>query len=161
PCVGDLGSRGFHPTMESGTVNNTGGAYSPFTVRLQRGDNDQEFSSISVTPPPGLSAKIAGLSECSDSAIAGAQAPGRTGTEETAHPSCPASSEIGSVQVGSGVGQVLTYIGGKAYLAGPYKGAPLSMVVITPIVAGPYDLGVIAVRSKVDVDPVTTQLRVT
>jgi hypothetical protein len=160
-CVGDLGARGFHPTMESGTVNNAGGAYSPFTVRLQRGDNDQEFSGISVTPPPGLSAKIAGLSLCSDSAIAGSEAPGRTGTEEIAHPSCPQSSEIGTVQVGTGVGQVLTYIGGKAYLAGPYKGAPLSMVVITPIVAGPYDLGVIAVRSKIDVDPVTTQLQVT
>jgi hypothetical protein len=31
---------------------------------------------------------------------------------------------------------------GKAYLAGPYKNAPLSPVIITPAIAGPFDLGV-------------------
>ena len=35
------------------------------------------------------------------------------------------------------------------------------MVVITPILAGPYDLGVIAVRSKIDVDPVLAKAAVT
>ena len=37
---------------------------------------------------------------------------------------------------------------GKVYLAGPYKSAPLSLTVI-PAVSGPYDLGVVAVRSAV------------
>ena len=47
---------------------------------------------------------------------------------------------------------------GKVYLAGPYKGAPLSLVVVVPAVAGPYDLGNIAVRAAVDVDPTTAQV---
>ena len=47
---------------------------------------------------------------------------------------------------------------GRVYLAGPYKGAPLSLVVVVPAVAGPYDLGNVAVRAAVHVDPVTAQV---
>ena len=54
----------------------------------------------------------------------------------------------------------LTYINGRIYLAGPYKGAPLSIVVINPILPGPYDLGNIVVRSAVFVDRATTAVKV-
>ncbi|HYJ22291.1 MAG TPA: hypothetical protein VEW07_09745 [Solirubrobacterales bacterium] len=161
PCVGNLAERQFKPDLTAGTVSSSAGSYSPFAFRLARSDNDQEFSQLGVTLPKGLLAKISGIARCSNAAIAQAETPGRTGAEEAAAPSCPASSQIGTTDVGSGVGQVITYLAGKAYLAGPYKGAPLSMVVITPILAGPYDLGVIAVRSKIDVDPITTQATVT
>ncbi len=157
PCVNGLGERPFAPQLSAGTVNPSAGAYSPFTFRLQRTDDDQEFSQLGTTLPPGLLANISKISECPEAGIAQAEAPGRTGTQEQLAPSCPASSQIGTTDVGSGVGQVITYIPGKAYLAGPYKGAPLSMVVITPILAGPYDLGVIAVRSGIYVDPATAQ----
>ncbi|HET6997127.1 MAG TPA: hypothetical protein VFI03_00930 [Solirubrobacterales bacterium] len=160
PCVKNLSERAFAPELTAGTISPSAGSYSPFAFRLQRTDNDQEFSQLGVGLPQGLLAKISGITKCADAAIAQAEAPGRSGAEEAANPSCPASSLIGSTEVGSGVGQVITYLGGKAYLAGPYKGAPLSMVVITPIVAGPYDLGVIAVRSKIDVNPETTQASV-
>ncbi len=46
------------------------------------------------------------------------------------------------------------YLEGKVYLAGPYKGAPLSLAVITPAVSGPYDLGNVVVRAALHVDPV-------
>ena len=49
---------------------------------------------------------------------------------------------------------------GKVYLAGPIQGRPLSLVVVVPALAGPYDLGNIAVRAAVDVDPTTTQVTV-
>jgi hypothetical protein len=160
PCVNSLGERPFAPHQTAGTVNPTAGAHSPFVFRVTRSDDDQEFSQLDVSLPPGLLAKIAGIGRCSEAGIAPAEAPGRTGSEEAANPSCPASSQIGSSQVGSGVGQVLTYIPGKVYLAGPYKGAPLSMVVITPILAGPYDLGVIAVRSAIYVQPDRAQASV-
>jgi hypothetical protein len=39
------------------------------------------------------------------------------------------------------------------YLAGPFKGAPLSLVTITPALAGPYDYGVVVVRVAIDVNP--------
>ena len=44
---------------------------------------------------------------------------------------------------------------GKAYFAGPYKGAPVSLVFITPAVAGPYDLGNVVVRTALNVEPET------
>ena len=47
---------------------------------------------------------------------------------------------------------------GKVYLAGPYKGAPLSLVVVVPAVSGPYDLGNVVVRAAIEVDPVTAQV---
>ena len=39
------------------------------------------------------------------------------------------------------------------YLAGPFKGAPLSVVAVTPALAGPYDYGTVVVRVAIDVDP--------
>jgi hypothetical protein len=160
PCPNSLGDRRFKPSLEAGTLNPTGGAFSSFVFRLTRSDDDQEFSRLNVTLPPGLAARLAGVSECSDAAIAAAEAPGRTGTEEQSNPSCPSSSQIGHTSVGAGAGASLTYVPGNAYLAGPYKGAPLSMVVISPTVVGPYDLGVIAVRSALNVDPTTTQVSI-
>jgi hypothetical protein len=47
---------------------------------------------------------------------------------------------------------------GKVYLAGPYKGAPLSLVVVIPAVSGPYDLGNVAIRAAIQVSPVTAQV---
>ena len=44
---------------------------------------------------------------------------------------------------------------GNVYLSGPYKGAPLSFAVVTPVVAGPYDLGNVVNRIAVRVDPTT------
>jgi hypothetical protein len=159
PCVNSLGERPFRPQLEAGTVENTAGAYSPLVFRLTRSDDDQELSQLSMTLPQGLLAKIAGVAMCPDASIA--KAISRTdageGALEQLEPSCSASSLIGTTDVGVGVGVPLTYVPGKIYLAGPYHGAPLSVVAITPAVVGPYDLGVIAIRSALRVDPETAQ----
>jgi hypothetical protein len=44
------------------------------------------------------------------------------------------------------------------YLGGPMNGAPLSVVAITPALAGPYDYGVVVVRVALHVDPKTAQV---
>ncbi len=44
------------------------------------------------------------------------------------------------------------------YLAGPFKGAPLSLAAVTPALAGPYDYGVVVVRVALHVDPITAQV---
>ena len=72
--------------MSAGTVSTSAGTYSPFVYRLQRSDDDQEFSQLGVTLPKGLLANISGISKCSGAAIAAAEAPGRTGTEEARQP---------------------------------------------------------------------------
>lgn len=159
PCVNDLGERPFRPSFEGGTTSNTAGRYSPFVFRLSRNDDDQEFSQVGVTLPEGLAAKFAGVAMCSDADIL--EAEGRTeageGALEQLQPSCPASSQIGKTEVGAGVGVPLTWVPGNVYLAGPYRGAPLSIVVVSPAVVGPFDLGVIAVRTALSVDPETAQ----
>jgi hypothetical protein len=62
------------------------------------------------------------------------------------------------VDVGAGAGSSPLHVQGSAYLAGPYKGAPLSIAVITPAVAGPFDLGTVVVRAALYVNPVTAQV---
>jgi hypothetical protein len=159
PCVGSLAQRPFGPRLEAGTLNPAAGTYSPFVLRLMRGDNDQELSRLGVTLPTGLAARFAGVAICPDAGIAQAEqrsAPG-TGALELASPSCPAASQIGVTDVGAGVGAALTYVPGRVYLAGPYRGAPISIVAITPAVVGPFDVGVVAVRSALDVNPITAQ----
>jgi hypothetical protein len=159
PCVNNLGERPFRPGFDAGTVANQAGAYSPFAMRLTRGDDDQELSRVGVTLPAGLAAKFAGVAMCTDVGIARAErrAGAGQGLQEEMDPSCPAASLIGSTDVGAGVGVALSYVPGKVYLAGPYKGAPLSLVVISPAVVGPFDLGVIAVRTALEVNPETAQ----
>jgi hypothetical protein len=44
------------------------------------------------------------------------------------------------------------------YLAGPFQGAPLSLVAITPALAGPYDYGTVVIRVALHVDSKTAQV---
>ena len=149
-----------NPSFSAGTVLPQAGAYTPFVLKLSRGDATQRLSGFDVSLPPGLSGKLAGVAECSEAQIA--QAASRSnpneGQVEQQHPSCPASSEVGTVDAAAGAGPTPFHATGHAYLAGPYKGAPLSMVVITPAVAGPFDLGTVVVRAALYVDPLTAQI---
>ncbi len=146
------------PGFEAGTESPIAGAFSPFVVHLTRADGTQQFAALDVTPPPGLLGKLAGIPYCPDAALAAAA--GRSGKEEQAAASCPADSEVGIVNVGAGAGPSPYYVQGHAYIAGPYKGAPLSLAIVTPAVAGPYDLGTVVVRSALEVDPFTAQITV-
>jgi hypothetical protein len=144
------------PFFEAGTVSPIAGSYSPFVVNLKRDDATQQFKSITLSPPPGLLAKLAGTPYCPDADLAAAVA--KSGHEEEAHPSCPAASKVGGVVVGAGAGPSPFYARGTAYLAGPYKGAPLSLAVVTPATAGPFDLGTIVIRNALDVNLETTRI---
>jgi hypothetical protein len=148
----------FAPGFTAGSVNNDAGRYSPFHVRLTRRDGDQEMTRFSSLLPPGVTGKIAGVAKCPDADIEGAKS--KSGRAEIASPSCPASSRIGSVLAGVGVGSELTYVRGQLYLAGPYKGAPLSVAAITPAVAGPFDIGTVVVREGLSLNPTTAAVEV-
>jgi hypothetical protein len=148
----------FKPQVISGTDNNAGSSYSPFYLRLLREDGEQELVRFSTTLPPGLTGDLTGVAKCSDSAIEAARE--KTGAEEQADPSCPASSEIGHTLVGAGVGKTLAQNPGKIYLAGPYHGAPLSIVSITSAKVGPFDLGTVVIRFALDINPTTAQVEI-
>jgi hypothetical protein len=159
PCPPDSARRSFHPSFSGGTLNPVAGAYSPFLFRLSRDDSEQELSQVTTTLPQGLVAKIAGIPACPNQAIASISTAEGTGRSELNNPACPAASQIGSVSAGLGAGPGPNYFNGKVYLAGPYKGAPLSLAVVAPALAGPFDLGNVVVRAALYVDPDTTQVR--
>jgi uncharacterized repeat protein (TIGR01451 family) len=159
-CPTSAASEPNVPSFEAGTVVPVAGGYSPLVVHLDRGDGSQSFSRLDVTLPPGATGKLAGIPECSEAQIAQAQArshPGE-GAVEQADPSCPSSSLVGTVTVGAGAGPRPLYVMGKAYLAGPYGGAPFSLVIVTPAIAGPFDLGTVVVRAGLFVNPITAQV---
>lgn len=158
--AGPCPSGALAPKLKAGLANPTAASYSPFSLRLTRDDATDELAALSVKTPKGLVAKLAGVPYCSDASIAqaaGRSAPGQ-GAMEAASPSCPDASVVGSTSAGAGAGPAPFYTGGKVYLAGPYKGAPLSLVAVIPAVAGPFDLGVVVNRIALRVDPETTQV---
>jgi hypothetical protein len=156
PCVNADAAAPNNPTFAAGTVDPAAGTYTPFVLKLDRADGSQRINRIRATLPKGLLGKLAGTPYCSDAALAAAA--GKQGKAEQAAPSCPAASEVGSVDIGAGAGSNPFHAAGKAYLAGPYKGAPLSLAVVVPAVAGPFDLGTVVVRNALNVDPATTQI---
>ena len=148
----------FAPGAISGGVNANVGSYTPYYVHLSRKDTEQEITSYSLILPKGITGKLAGIPFCAEAAIEAARH--RSGFAETASPSCPVASKVGHTDTGYGVGPALTYAPGQIYLAGPYHGAPLSLVTINAATVGPFDLGTIVIRSAFQIDPRTAQLRI-
>ena len=156
-CAKTLAERPFGPAFAAGPASAKAGAFSPVTVHIDRGDDQQELKGAEVVLPPGMTGKLRGIPYCPEAAIAGAAT--RAGAEERASSSCPAASQVGTAAVAAGTGPAPYKIEGKVFLSGPYQGAPLSLAVITPAVAGPFDLGTVVVRVALFVDPATAQIR--
>jgi hypothetical protein len=154
PCPGS--QRPFRPRLVAGMSTPVAGAFSNFHLKLDRDDGDQFLGDLNFKFPPGFTGSLRGISYCPEGSIsAAAQQAGRV--EQTA-PSCPASSQIGTTNVSAGPGSHPFHAIGKMYLAGPFKGAPLSLAAVTPALAGPYDYGTVVVRVALHVDPLTAQV---
>jgi hypothetical protein len=141
------GKGGFSPKIAAGSLVPFGGEYTPFVFTLTRSDGEANPQEIALHLPKGLLAKIKGVPLCPDAAA-------MSGT-------CSSASRIGSIAAATGVGGAPLWIPqpGKAptavYLAGPYKGAPYSVVSVVPAQAGPFDLGLVINRAGIFVDPET------
>jgi hypothetical protein len=150
--------RPFNPGFRASGAGNGAGAHSPFSIYITREDGDQTLSTIEVNTPPGFTATLKGIPYCPDSTLDAIAAAGYTGAAEQASPKCPAASRVGESWAGAGAGAKPFYAHGNVYLTGPYKGAPLSLTVVTPAVSGPYDLGNVVNRVALDIDPRTAQV---
>ena len=135
---------GFAPTFTAGSTNLQAGAYTPFVASFGRSDTDQELAGLTLTLPPGLLGKIAGVPLCSDT--------------DAAAGTCPESTRVGTVTAGAGPGPNPLFVAGKAYLTGPYNGGPYGLAVVVPAVAGPYNFGTVVVRQSLRIDPHTAQV---
>jgi hypothetical protein len=130
---------GFVPAFEGGSTNLQAGAYTPFVGSFSRQDNDQELGGLTMSLPPGLLANVASVPLCGE-----AQA--NAGT-------CPASSQVGTVEAGAGPGPNPLFVPGKIYLTGPYKGGPYGLSVVVPADPGPFNFGLVVVRQSIRIDP--------
>ena len=110
---------------------------------MTRENGDQTIQSVTLHYPPGLSGLLSGVELCPE-----AQA--NAGT-------CGPNSQIGETIVSVGVGgEPFTVTGGKAYITGPYEGAPFGLSIVNPAKAGPFDLQEgrpVVVRAKIEVNP--------
>lgn len=136
----------FAPGFQAGTTDPTAGASSALTMTLTRDDGDEFLKGLEIQTPRGFTGNIASTPLCPEAQAA-------TGT-------CGEESRIGTVTTGAGPGPNPFFVRGRVYFTGPYKGAPFGMSIVVPAVAGPFDLGTIAVRAAVFVDRTTAELRV-
>jgi hypothetical protein len=157
PCPSG-GTPPFGPVVTAGTVNNAAGTYSPMYLQVTRKDTEQEITRFSAQLPPGLTANLSGVPFCPDTDIALAKT--KSGANEETEPSCPIASQIGHTEVGVGVGGTLAWSAGRLYLAGPYNGAPFSVVAINSAKVGPFDLGTVVVREALSINPETAVVTV-
>lgn len=155
-CPKTMAERPFGPGFGAGPESSKAGAFSPVSIQITRGDGQQELKGTDIVLPPGMTGKLRGIPYCPEDALAAAA--GRSGVEELASSSCPSASQVGSATVAAGTGPDPYKITGKVFLSGPYHGAPLSLAVVTPATAGPYDLGTVVVRVALFVDPETAQI---
>ncbi|MBS1860497.1 MAG: hypothetical protein JSS68_02180 [Actinobacteria bacterium] len=155
-CPTSMGARPFAPSLAAAPKSNAAGAYSPLHITLTRPNGQQELKGATIALAPGMIGKLAGIPYCPASSLAAAAQ--SSGAAEAADSSCPAKSEVGTATVQAGTGPTPLSITGKVFLSSPYRGAPLSLAVITPATAGPFDLGTVVVRVALQVDPETAQV---
>jgi hypothetical protein len=159
PNGGPCPSGALEPKLRTGSENAAAGRATPLLLQISREDGSQRLSGLDLTTPPGLTAHLAGIPYCSDAILASIPSAEETGVAEVDDPACPAASRIGGASLSIGAGPAPLFVDtGRAYLAGPYKGAPVSVAVVIPAVLGPLDLGNVVLRNALRVDPDTAQI---
>ncbi len=138
----------FKPELTAGTTSIQAGGFTPFVMTMSREDGQQNLQGIQLKMPLGMSGTLSTVKLC-DEANANA------GT-------CGPESLVGETIVSVGLGgDPFSVKGGKVYITGPYKGAPFGLSIVNPAKAGPFDLGKVVVRAKIDVNEETAALTIT
>jgi hypothetical protein len=141
------GALPFTPSFTAGSSSLQAGGYTPFTVTIGNPDGDQPLQTLAVHLPAGIAAMLSKVTPCAEPAA---------GQEW----SCGTDSLIGHSVASSGLGGEPVSLPGSAYLTVGYQGAPFGILVVTPAVAGPFNLGNVDVRSKILVDPNTAAVTI-
>lgn len=123
-----------------------GGQATNFTLNLNRPDGQQYLASVRSTLPAGLVGKIPAVPLCPEpNAAAG---------------NCPATSEIGKLNTSVGSGPTPVSFTGPVYLTGPTEGAPYGMTMVVNAAVGPFSLGNVVARARIEVNPYSGRVTV-
>jgi hypothetical protein len=136
----------FVLSQSTESLPTTGGASTNFTFNLERADGQQYLSHVTTALPLGLVGKIPAVSLCPE--------------PQASQGACSAESRIGTATTTVGSGGAPVQFSGPVYLTGPYAGAPYGMATVVPATVGPFSLGNVIVRSKIEVNPYTSQVTV-
>jgi hypothetical protein len=145
--MGCADSSVLNPGFLAGTLSPSAGAFSGLSLSVTRNDREQYLRGVQVRMPPGLLGMLASVPLCEE-ALANAG-------------KCPPASRIGSTTVASGAGSHPFEMPGSVYLTAGYRGSPFGLSIVTPAIAGPFNLGLVVIRARVDIDPRTAALTIT
>jgi len=138
----------FAPDFQAGSTNTQASAFTPFTLTIGRPDGQQALNGITVHLPEGMAAVLASVTPCQE--------------PPTGQPwACGPESLLGHATTTSGLGGEPFNLTGNVYITTGYDGAPFGLLVETAAKAGPFDLGLVDVRSRINVDPNTAAVTVT
>jgi hypothetical protein len=154
----------FGPSLNAGATTDQAGAFTGFSLLLRSGDGQQRIEKLQFKAPEGLSGMLSAVPLCPE--------------PQAAQGTCSAASQIGHSTVASGPGPYPLTVPqpgdpeSPIYLTGPYNGrgacnvseagcAPFGLTIVTHVIAGPFNLGNVITRAKIEVDRHTAQITVT
>jgi hypothetical protein len=136
------------PGFQAGSTSPQAAGFTAFTVDIERPDADQAIQTVTTHLPPGIAGMLSSVTLCQE--------------PQASQGTCPAASLVGHTTVTSGLGpEPFTPPVGQVFITGPYKGAPFGLTIVTPAIAGPFNLGNVIVRAKIDIDRSTAAITVT
>jgi hypothetical protein len=147
PCETSF-PQSFAPSFQAGSTNSQAAGFTPFTLTIEHSDADQSLSGVTMHLPPGIAALLSKVTPCGEPA---AGQPWNCGPE----------SLIGHSSTSSGLGGDPYTLAGDVYLTSGYDGAPFGLLVATEAKAGPFNLGMVYVRSRINVNPETAAVSIT
>jgi hypothetical protein len=139
----------FEPSLGYQLSSSAAGSSAELTLQLSDTSHEPSPAAIALTLPAGLSAALGAVPTC-------AEAPALSAT-------CPPNSRLGHLRIAIGAGPEPLSVppdagpGADVFLAGPYRGAPFSLLTKLPAAAGPFDLGTALLRAPIFIDPRTAQ----
>jgi hypothetical protein len=181
PDGGACPSGKFSPSFTAGTTDTQAGAFTPFSLTLSRRDGEQRLAGVQVAMPPGLLGIIKGVTQCPEPQAATGECGPESSIGEATVAAGPGEDPfwIKGARVyltgpynGSGACTVGTLPAGVTHPPGGTQSspagtssspgcAPFSLSIVVPAVAGPFNLGDIVIRAKIEVDPHTAAITVT
>jgi hypothetical protein len=178
PDGGACPSGAFSPSFTAGTTDTRAGTFTPFSLTLSRRDGEQRLAGVRVAMPPGLLGIIRGLAQCPEPQASEGRCPQASAIGTATVGAGPGEDPLYLPAPGQPPNEV--------YLTGPYNGsgactvgalpggtdppggtssspgcAPFGLSIVVPAIAGPFDLGDIVMRAKVEVDPHSAAITVT